>query len=54
MTPEMKVIEQLLCYLLFTGFFTGIFFSHRFLDFIEFVYRVYKRRKRKSKTSVYE
>lgn len=54
MTPEMQIIQQLLLYVLFTGFFTGIFFSHRFFDLIEFIYRVYKRRKRKNRTSVYE
>lgn len=54
MTPEMQVIEQLLIYVLFTGFFTGIFFSHRLFDLIDFVYRVYKWRKRKNRASVYE
>lgn len=54
MTPEMQVIQQLLLYVMFTGFFTGLFFSHRFLDFIEYIYRVYRRKKRKNKTSVYE
>ncbi|KMU98224.1 hypothetical protein ACS72_16545 [Acinetobacter sp. VT 511] len=54
MTPEMQVIQQLLLYVLFTGFFTGIFFSHRFFDLLEFIYRVYKRRKRKNRASVYE
>lgn len=51
MTPEMQVIQQLLLYVLFTGFFTGIFFSHRFFDLLEFIYRVYKRLKRKDITT---
>lgn len=54
MTTEMQVIQQLLLYLLFTGFITGLFFSHRFIDFVHFLYRVYKWRKRKNRASVYE
>lgn len=54
MTPEMQIIQQLLLYVLFTGFFTGIFLSHRLFDLIDFVYRLYKWRKRKNRASVYE
>ena len=54
MTPEMQIIQQLLLYVLFTGFFTGIFFSHRLFDFIHFLYRLYKWRKRRNRASVYE
>lgn len=54
MTNEMQVIQQLLQYLLITGFITGLFVSHRFIDFVHFLYRVYKWRKRKNRVSVYE
>ncbi len=54
MTTEMEVIEQLLRYLVLTGFITGLFLSHRFIDAVYFVYRVYKWRKRKNRASVYE
>lgn len=57
MTPEMQIIEQLLLYVLFTGFFTGIFISHRLFDFIDFLYRryrLYRLRKRRNRASVYE
>jgi hypothetical protein len=54
MTPEMQVIQYLIFWLIFTGFITGIFFSHRLFDFISFAYRLYKWRKRKKRASVYE
>lgn len=54
MTNEMQVIQELLLYLLFTGFITGLFISHRFIDFVLFLYRVYKWRKRNNRASVYE
>lgn len=54
MTSEMQVIQYLIFWLMFTGFITGIFFSHRLFDFISFAYRLYKWRKRKNRASVYE
>lgn len=54
MTNEMQIIQQLLLYLLFTGFITGLFISHRFIGFVLFLYRVYKWRKRKNRANGYE
>lgn len=44
---ELEAVNQLALYALVFGFFTGIFFSHRFMDFIDFVYRVVRMIKRK-------
>lgn len=45
MTPEIQVINHLLGWLLITGFFTGIFFSHRFIDSICWIFRFYRRKR---------
>lgn len=46
---ELEAVNQLALYVLVFGFFTGIFFSHRIMDFIEFAFRVVRMIKRKRK-----
>lgn len=54
MTPEeinaiANAFAELGSYSLVFGFFTGIFFSHRFIDFMLNIFRIYRLRKKRAK-----
>ena len=52
MTPEIQIIEQLLGWLIITGFITGCFFSgfaYKLCDLIYRIWRIYRFKMRRKK-----
>lgn len=52
MTPEMQIIEQLLAWLIITGFITGCFlsgFAYKLCESIYRIWRIYRFKMRRKK-----